>query len=223
MDHLAKLTDLAGLFGVTFLAAWAGGWAAFSAERKTRDQKEWDARISATNRAIFKIAQIYEVYGNLREFFIRGSETRNDPDRALKMNSPQPGMLSAIKFNFDELSFLLDMPGSTDMSVVMDLMRLEWRYQVLTATVDLRARAADDLHRIMRQRPLANLQPGGAAMFYRQEYDKATALTDQLIDLVSDGLEHTKDVNQKFQSTLRLRFPGQSFLQINFASPTVTS
>jgi len=213
MDLLLRVAEL---FGVTFLAAWAGGWAAFRAERKSRLDNERKGQISAANRAIFAIAQIYMVYGNLRDFFLPDAHLRQDPDRALKVNSPQPGMLSDIRFNFDELSFLLDMEGDHDVSALMELMLLEWRYRVLVVTTNSRATAVDDLHKTMAQRRLANLPPGGGAVFYAQEHAKATALTDQLTELIEDGLKYTKEVNAKLQTTLKRQFPNQSFLQVNF-------
>ncbi|WP_230640681.1 hypothetical protein, partial [Ralstonia solanacearum] len=45
---------------------------------------------------------------------------RNDTHRALKMDSPQPGMLPQIEFDFAGLEFLLDQAGTTSSQIVME-------------------------------------------------------------------------------------------------------
>ncbi len=54
-----KVIDLLGITVATFVAAWAGGWAAFNAERETQEQNRRSTRVSAANKAIFTIATAY--------------------------------------------------------------------------------------------------------------------------------------------------------------------
>ena len=129
------LEKLVELFIVTFLAAWAGGWAAFSAERSAQEIDKRNARWSSANKAIFKLSQAYEMLENLRRFYIDVDNVRNDPDRALKMNSPQPGMMARIEFNFDELTFLLDQQGDAAPSALQALMMFEWHMRIMHQSV----------------------------------------------------------------------------------------
>lgn len=223
-DHIPdKAVDLLGVTVATFVAAWAGGWAAFRAERETQDINRKNSRISAANKAIFKIATAYTVFENLRQHYIDFNAVRNDPDRALKMDSPQPGMLSEIKFNFDELSFFLDQPGNISSDVLMELMMFEWQYQVLFQTIEHRAKASEELHTAMQARPVANLEPDGIKTIYPVPYQKLDATTTQMIESVDAGLINAKEVNRKLQLALQQLFPEQSFLQINFNGNVIPS
>jgi hypothetical protein len=68
--HNDKSVELiVSVFG-TFIAAWAGGWAAFNAERKTCEQAERNARLSNANKALYTIATMFNVFDNLRRFYI---------------------------------------------------------------------------------------------------------------------------------------------------------
>ena len=91
--NVEKPVDLAITVAATFVAAWAGGWAAFSAERKTRDDAELDARISAANKALFTIATMFNAFDNLRRFYFAADGQQYDPKQnAITIDSPLPGM-----------------------------------------------------------------------------------------------------------------------------------
>ena len=199
--------------GTTFVAAGAGGWAAFSAERRTQEDNKRNVNISAANKAIFTISLVNATFKNL-ELYIKDFRSDKDKDRALEMDSPQPGMLSEIKFNFDELSFFLDQPGEVDASVLMDLMGCQWRYHELLETIEHRAKAREDLHKEMKQRPIGNLSQVGIAKAYPGEYRKLDATTTEMVEGVDAGLKSAKEIYQKLRMTLNLIFPEQDFLKV---------
>src|SRR5438552_17633191 len=71
-----KAFDLVGILLATLAGGWAGGAAAFRAERKTREKAEEHGRIaaanaarisrlSAANRAFFELASIHNAIANL--------------------------------------------------------------------------------------------------------------------------------------------------------------
>src|SRR2546427_2893059 len=136
---LDKTIEQFSLIAGTFVAAWAGGWAAFSAERRTRDEMERKSRISAANKALFVVATMYNVFDNLRQFYIDKGNLRQDPNRALAIDSPQPGMMQVLHFDFDALNYFLDVDGATSSMALMELQLLDWHYQLLINTVELRA------------------------------------------------------------------------------------
>ncbi|WP_057392081.1 hypothetical protein [Ralstonia solanacearum] len=115
-----KLVDAFVLMVATFVSAWAGGASAFRVERRTQEINARNARISAANKAIFTVATAYLAYANLRAAYIDVDGLRNDTHRALKMDSPQPGMLPQIEFDFAGLEFLLDQAGTTSSQIVME-------------------------------------------------------------------------------------------------------
>jgi len=196
IDHI---TDKAHEFAITafatLIAAWAGGAAAFRAERNTRTIDRRNHQVSAANRAIFAINQMYTVYENLREHAI--NPFRTDANRDLNMDSPQPGMLPQIKFNFDELSFFLDQPDDVSPNALNDLMLLEWKYQVLFQTVEHRARAAE---RFAHGDALARIVLRGT--------------TDQMIESVDEGVISTQTAYRQLHNACANVFPGQIVLRI---------
>lgn len=216
MSSIDKVTEFLGLGLTTFVAAWAGGWAAFGAERNTRAQELRRARITAANRAIFKIAQLYNIYENLRKFYVDKDGARNDPLRAIKMDSPQPGMMKEVTFNFDDLSHFLDHPGSVASQTLMELQVFDWHYQVVRNTVELRVQALSELRQAMRERRMANLTFESLQTFYADEFRKAASLADQMIEVVDAGIRSASDIYRKMQEALQLQFPGESFLKVNF-------
>jgi hypothetical protein len=68
--HPDRQVDVAVAVLGTFLAAWAGGWAAFAAERRTNEDAERKACISAANKAIFTISSMFGVFENLHQFYM---------------------------------------------------------------------------------------------------------------------------------------------------------
>jgi len=218
-EYSGKALEALSVLFTTLIGAWAGAAAAFYSERKAREGKETASRISAANKAVFAIAQMYMVLENLREFYIDKDNARRDPNRALKMDSPQPGMVKEIGFNFDELSFFLDQPGNSSAQILMELMLLEWKYQIVHQTVELRANAIGELRREMQARPLANINQigvDGIRQFYNAPYMRVESLTDQFSTVVDDGIKTTRETNANLQKSLEGLFTGQGFLQINF-------
>ncbi|HCA27221.1 MAG TPA: hypothetical protein DEP05_06205 [Betaproteobacteria bacterium] len=205
---------------LTFVGAWAGAWAAFMSERKTQESNRRAERISAANKAIFTIRALYETYENLRQHYIDVDEIRDDPDRALRMDSPQSGMMRNIEFNFNELHFFLDHPGEVRSTVLMELLRLEREYHILLQTVEHHARADDEFGRM---RSGANIVTKDEEKFdtaekttYSAQYSKLEATTNQMIASVDAGITRSREVYEKVQSALQQQFPGQKFLTIPF-------
>ncbi len=193
--HSNKVSELIITVIVTGIAAWAGGAAAFRAERTTREINLRNKQISAANRAIFKLDQLFNLYLNLKESMVDPS--RNDEHRFRTMGSPQPGMLPLITFNFDELSFLLDRPGE-GLKLLEELLVLEWKYQVLMITVDHRARFLEAYVRSQDNRAINAL----------------TASTNQMIENIDLVPAAAKKAYLLFCSVLTETFPGQAFLRI---------
>ncbi len=204
---------------VTGIAAWAGGWAAFSSERKTREGAERKSRISAANKALFTIATMFNALDNLRQFYIDIDGLRQNPDRALLMDSPQPGMMQAIHFDFDSINYFLDQGGAECSMTLMELQVLDWHFQMVVNTVELRSKAVEDLHKAIEFQ-LPTLE--SIKVTHDKEYHKLAALTEQMIEQVDEGIAITKRLNAMMQNALQLQFPGQDFLQINFVKKPQT-
>ncbi|SDY67679.1 hypothetical protein SAMN04515617_11913 [Collimonas sp. OK242] len=221
--HHDRYVDLIVTVFGTFVAAWAGGWAAFSAERKTRDEAERNIRISSANKALFTIATMFNVFDNLRQFFIDHEDIRQSEDRAFLMDSPQPGMMQSLHFDFDSLNYFLDQDGELCSMALVELRVLDWHHQALLNTVELRAVAHDDLRKAVLSKNIPNLTHESLQTIFRAEYAKLAALTDQFIRQVDEGIATTKKMDNQMQIALQSIFPGQSFVQIRFAQKTLQS
>jgi hypothetical protein len=215
--HNEKSVDLIVSVVGTFIAAWAGGWAAFSAERKTREQAERNARLSNANKTLFTIATMFNVFDNLRRFFIDHERVRHSEYRAIQMDSPQPGMMQPLHFDYDSLNYFLDQDGELCSMALVELRVLDWSHLALLNTVELRAVAHDDLRKAVLSKNVPDLTLGMLPTLFSAEYRKLSALTDQFIKQVDEGIVATKRMEGQFQTALQKVFPGQSFLQVRFA------
>jgi hypothetical protein len=218
-----KLYEFAGTAIVTGIAAWVGGWAAFSSERKTREDAERKSRISSANKALFTIATIDNVFKNLRQFYIDIDNHRENPDRAFLMDSPQTGMMQVIHFDFDSINYFLDEDGEECSMALMELQVLDWHFQVVVNTIELRSKAFEDLHKAIKSNPIANITTQAIRTIYNAEYHRLAELTDQMIQQVDEGIIVTKKVYVMMLAALQLQFPGQSFLQIKFAEKSTNT
>ena len=215
--HNDKYVELIVTIFATFVAAWAGGWAAFNAERKTREEAERNARISAANKALFAIATMFNVFDNLRRFYIDHEGARQSEDRAFVMDSPQPGMMQPLHFDYDSLNYLLDQDGELCSMALVELRVLDWHHQALLNTVELRAMAHDDLRKAAFSHSPPRLTRDALQADFKAEYAKLAALTEQFILQVDEGIAATQKMAHEFQIALQSIFQGQSFLQIRFA------
>jgi hypothetical protein len=198
---------------ITLIAAWAGGWAAFKAERSTREDAARKTRISAANKALYTVSIMFSLFNNFRQSYIdKNPNLRKDECRALLMDSPQPGMMQAVHFDFDSISYFLDQDGDVPM-VLVELQSLDWNFQMLLNTVEMRAQAMEEL-RILCNGSLTILL---VKQHYGMQLAKLNALTDTLIEMVDNGIDTTKRVDGMMRKALQLIFPSQSFLQINFS------
>jgi len=213
--HSERLTDNVIILIATFVGGWAGGRAAFSEERMTREDKEHKARISAANRALFKISIFYDQFNNIRQYYIDADNARNDEFCAMHMNSPVPGIMQDITFDLDSISYFLDAEGECGM-VLKELQVLEWLYKVLVTTVDLRAKAYEELMNCVSTTIMPERTPESIRQVFFREYLKLNELTTQFVSLVDEGTQKAIEVDKKMRDALQLQFGTDDFLKVNF-------
>lgn len=214
--HYERWAELLVSVAGTFISAWAGGWAAFRAERETRAEAERNARISSANKAIFALAMMFNMFENLRQFYIDREGARTNPMKAIVMDSPQPGMLQPVRIDHDSLAFLLDQAGDECSMALAGLRMLDWRQQVALSTVETRAAASSELRQSMKERPVANWTPETLPNLYPAEYGRLASLTDQFVEQVDESINAIREAEVALQRALQTIFPGQSFVQVRF-------
>lgn len=115
LDYLYK--------GITVLiGAFVGAFSAFKLNSKKEERKTYSLQKLAMNKAIFiNIRQINAVK-NMHKLF---SKYDSELDRAFKLPAMKPPSYKELKFNFEELSFLLEDHPQTMMNLVIEQERFE--------------------------------------------------------------------------------------------------
>lgn len=216
VEHPDKMQELLVTLIATGIAAFVGGWAAFGAERERRAEEELKKRVSASNKAIFVAFTIHESLDNLRQYCIDKNGARDSKYRALVIDSPQAGMMQFIGFDFDSLNFFLDADDKVSATTLMELQVLDWHYQMVRTTVELRAQAAEELHNLMLAQHSTNISLESIATIYGANFTKLSALTDQLVTMVDDGVILAKKADEQLRAALAHQYPKQEFLQVNY-------
>lgn len=218
VEHPDKAPELLVTMIATGIAAYVGGWAAFGAERERRAEEELKKRVSASNKAIFVAFTIYEALDNLRKYCIDKNGARTSKFRALTIDSPQAGMMQSVSFDFDSLNFFLDAEDDVSATTLMELQVLDWHFQMVRNTVELRARAAEELHNAMLAHYNENIAPETIQAVYGTHFKNLSTLTDQLVAMVDDGIVLAKKVDGRLRAALAHQFPNQDFLQVNYVA-----
>lgn len=216
LEHPEKAPELIVTMIATGIAAYAGGWAAFGAERERRAEEEVKKRVSASNKAIFVAFMIYESLDNLRQYCIDKDGARTHKFRALMIDSPQAGMMQSVSFDFESLDFFLDANDEVSATTLMELQVLDWHFQMVRSTVEQRARAVEELHNVMVAQHNPNIAPENIPTVYGDHFKKLSALTDQLVKLVDDGLVLARKADGQLRAALAAQFPKQEFLRVNY-------
>jgi hypothetical protein len=133
------------------------------------------------------------------------------------MDSPQPGMMQPLHFDYDRLNYFLNQDGELCSMALAELRVLDWFHLALLNTVELRAVAHDDLRKAVLSKNVPDLTLDGLPILFSVEYSKLSGLTEQFIKQVDDGIIATKKMENQLQIALQRVFPGQSFLQVRFA------
>lgn len=223
VEHPDKTPELIVTMIATGIAAFVGGWAAFGAERERRAEEEMKRRVSASNKAIFVAFTIYESLDNLRQYCIDKDGARTNSFRALMIDSPQAGMMQSVSFDFDSLGFFLDADDDVSATTLMELQVLDWHFQMLRNTVELRARAAEELRGVMVAQHNVNIAYENISTVYSTHFKKLSALTDQLVTMVDDGIALARKADERLRVALALQFPNQDFLRVNYVAQAPTA
>jgi len=158
----------------------------------------------------------------LRQFYIDVDGVRQNPQRALLMDSPQPGMMQTVHFDFDSINYFLDQDGDVCSMALMELQVLDWHFQVVVNTVELRSKAFDELHKQIQAHPVVNSTLDLIPTLYSAQYGRLATLTDHMIEQVDEGIASAKKMYTTMQTALQIMFPGQDFLKVNFVEQPKT-
>lgn len=203
LDYLYK--------GVTVLiGAFAGALSAFKLNSKKEDRKIYSAQKLAMNKAIFvNVRQINAVKNMLKEF----SKYNSEFDKAFKLPAMKPPCYKELRFNFDELSFLLESYPQLMMNLVIEQERFEQAFD----SIEIR----NDFYVNEVQPALSHLQLNGKDVHIS---DFAESLGERLFEGSMNGannmyshIEKTDEsivlMHKELSIVARKFFPGEKFLK----------
>lgn len=220
VEHPDKTSELLVTMIATGIAAYVGGWEAFGAERERRAEEDLKKRVSASNKAIFVAFTIHESLYNLRQYCIDKNGARTNKFRALMIDSPQASMMQRVSFDFDSLDFFMNADDEVSATTLMELQVLDWHFQMLRNTVELRARAMEELHNAMLAQHNTDIAPENIKAVYNSHFKKLSSLTDQFVTMVDDGIVLAKKADLRLRAALTLQFPNQDFLRVSYVERT---
>ncbi len=118
---------------LTLCATLVGALVAFQLQNSRENRKETKRRISALNLALFTLIRQINALAN----FIEDLEPlKNDVSRCFKVQPWQSNKYEDIKFNFEELSFILD---SDNPNILHYLLIEQERFEQTLKTIQLRS------------------------------------------------------------------------------------
>lgn len=214
-QHPDKAPELITVALSTCLAAWVGGWAAFSAERIRREEEEKKTQISAGNKALFTVTTMYDAADNLRRFYVEAGNGRGHPARAIEMNSPLPGIMQPVHFDLESLTYLLDASGSVSAQALRELQDLDWAYSNMLGIINERAHAYMRLMTTLSQQAQTNLTELEAAKHrHPYLYSQLAKFTDQMIAEIDNCIAKARATEGNLRKALELQFPAEALLQV---------
>lgn len=214
-----KLYEFVATGIVTFVAAWAGGWAAFNAERTTRERKEKEdikrRNIVNGNSSIFTLIRMLNKLVGLQRQIIE--PIRDSHSRFLDMPPTAIVEKDDIKLNIENLYFLLE---TVDMNLLAEVIIEEERYRSAIDAINLRSQL--HLHEVQPLLEHNGFVQGGNYSFAEIEgmlgqrlYATIILATDQAIDHVDKAVVSIKTVSDKLTASLKKQYPDEKIIKFD--------
>ncbi|MGB9141069.1 MAG: hypothetical protein WCB71_02600 [Aestuariivirga sp.] len=112
------IVELVGNFLGTLVAAFFGAWAAFKYENVARKQQREDEEVSAGNRALYTLSNIWNILKQYQKEVVK--DWRNKEDAWLNLPVITPLDDNDTTFNIQDLSFLLGNHAGTFQEVLLE-------------------------------------------------------------------------------------------------------
>ena len=209
--------NLAGFFSAlsgTFL----GAYFAFLFERRERQSEAEAKDISALNRALWTISEMWSVLRQYQRDHL--DEVRHLPDRWLNLTGNPLAARADVSFDAGPLYFLLVSEANTFANVMLQ----ERRFRLAISVIEQRSRLVltevfprmeDGRVPVGDQRPLAEVERilGTAVTHQLQQY------TDQIFSFVDDNVPDFEVAFDQLRSAAKRLYPKGKFINFDFNSP----
>ena len=98
----------------------------------------------------------------------------------------------------------------------MQLQVLDWHYHMIIAVVDRRAVAMANWAAAASTHPVQPVNIGTMKVVYQYQYDNLKQATDQMVEMVDEGIDLARIADGQIRKALALQFPGQELLKVNY-------
>jgi len=197
--------------GITILiGAFVGAFAAFKLKSKDDKDKKHTEEKMAMNKAIFVCMRQSNAIKNMHKVV---SKHKSELDKAFRLQAMKPPCYDDLKYNFDELGFLLEQHSE----LIMDLVIEQERFEQTFKAVEIRNEFyINEVHPT-----LIALNTDGKSF---RKIDFSDAIGERLVNRAishANGMwfhiEETDksilEMSDKLESVSREVFPGEKFIQ----------
>jgi hypothetical protein len=212
----AQLLELAISTSATLIAAFAGAWAAFKFESRRRKQETIERQISATNRALYTIFNLWNV---LRQFQKESIEpVRGNVDIWLNMNATLPTSYGLTSFQADELAFLLQ---TEHVNIYAELLLEEQRFWIAVRQIEMRSSIV--LNEVFPKMAASSVPVGAKLTEHQIEniigidvQHKLKEITSGIIENIDENVKSLIETHDKLRAAMKSIYPKKKFVTILF-------
>lgn len=201
---------------VTLLAAFGGAWFAFRLERKHREHEDITRRIGAANRALYTLANFWNILYQYKNEVIE--PFRGKPDAWLNMLATVPSHYGLASFEAGELSFLLQ---TSDANTFAVLMLEEQRFWIAIRQIEIRSSLvlADVRPKFsaLHVKPGTSLSVGDVEQILGIDtVYKLRILGDGIVQNVDADLSSIRAAHDELREVMKRMYPDRKVLTIGF-------
>lgn len=208
----------------TLAAAFFGAMFAFRLQQREKDRERQELQIARANEALQRIIRMLNIVGDYRTKVV-------DPVRhlgqaaAISMKATLSEDVSRERFDVTDLSFMVT---KDEQQAVFDLWLEERRFHTLMQAIDRRTKIHLDEYQPIAEAKKLHERNVLTLDVLRTEIgprviDGLTVLTSFIIRDVDDTLASLTAAKDTLRDVLKLRFPGQKFLDFELVKPGVSN
>ncbi|MCW8933434.1 MAG: hypothetical protein OQK98_01800 [Gammaproteobacteria bacterium] len=216
-DQLPIKDIITGL--IALISAYAGASFAFKLQHDKEEREKIAKQIASSNRAIHTLYDIWNVQKQFQEEHIKPFRERDDA--WLNMSPIIPGIHTSIKFNVENLEFLL---SSGEPEIYAELMLEEKRYRIAISVIEERSKLVFD--KVFPKMEELGFKKGEKTEQVKIEEGLGPDLTNRLqkmtpaiITIIDENIESLINVYEKLQAYLNEIFPNEKFIKVQFTKP----
>lgn len=200
----------------TIAAAFAGAWAAFRFEDRSRRKETVDRHVAAANRALYTVFNLWNILAQFRKEVI--DPVRGRADTWLNMPATVASGYGLTSFQADELAFLLQ----TDYAqAYTDLLLEEQRFAIAMELI--RTRSQLILSRVFPRMAAAGVAVGGqltendiVRIVGIDTVHELKPVTESIVSHVDEDVQSLRVVHNKLRAAMKGIYPKKDILRVRF-------